>query len=75
MHLKITTLFYFNKNGSIIFVGVFKQFHNKKKHKITLFYILELSRNKQQKGDLCCMNFNMNIPGLKGVDITKFKMV
>ncbi len=40
----------------------------KKMHNVTYFTILELSRNKC-KGELCRMNFNMELPGLKGVNI------
>ncbi len=44
----------------------------RKRHKITLFYILELSKNHYMKGDLCFMNNNMIIP-IKDVIIHEIK--
>ncbi len=59
--------------GSVLFVGVTTQFCAEKRHKITLIYILELSKNQYMNGDLCYMNNNMIIPGLKDVIIHEIK--
>ena len=58
----------FRKIGSIIIVGVFIQFLQKKC--TTSPFLLYLNcLETSSKGVLCCMNFTMELPGLKGVTI------
>ena len=42
-----------------------------KKHKIPLFLYTRIVQKQVEKGGLCYMNINMDIPGLKGVIIEK----
>ena len=60
--------------GSIIFVGVFTQFQIKKAQNHTFLYT-RIIQKQVRKGDLCYMNINMDIPGLKGVIIEKYEQV